>query len=72
MRGSSTLLLENIELSLRVLLCGGQFLPLNNSVVGSCHARHGTLHHERGDMLYNQARIIEAWFGQWAPEAWRV
>ncbi|CAE7365518.1 Pgant8 [Symbiodinium natans] len=69
MRGSSTLLLENIELSLRVHLCGGKFLPLNDSVVGFCHSHHGTLHHERGDMLYNQARIIEAWFGEWASEA---
>eukprot|EP00434_Breviolum_minutum_P002238 symbB.v1.2.001971.t1/scaffold78.1/size345887/8 len=69
MKGSSTLLIENVELSLRVLLCGGSFVPLNESVVGFCHQQHGTLHHERGDMLFNQARVIEAWFGPWAHEA---
>ncbi|CAJ1415620.1 unnamed protein product [Effrenium voratum] len=69
MKGSSTLLIENIELSLRVLLCGGSFAPVAQSVVGFCHKQHGTLHHEREDMIFNQARIIEAWFGPWASEA---
>eukprot|EP00435_Cladocopium_sp_Y103_P042805 s1431_g11.t3 len=69
MKGSSTLLIENIELSLRVLLCGGKFVPMNDSVVGFCHQQHGTLHHERRDMLFNQARAIHAWFGPWSSEA---
>ncbi|CAK9019224.1 unnamed protein product [Durusdinium trenchii] len=69
MKGSSVLLTENIELSLRVLLCGGHFVPMNESVIGFCHQKHGTLHHERLDMLFNQARIIEAWFGPWTDEA---
>ena len=31
--------------------------------------QHGTLHHERGDMLFNQARVIQAWFGPWTSQA---
>ncbi|CAK0894709.1 unnamed protein product [Prorocentrum cordatum] len=63
--GSSTLFTENIEMSLRVLLCGGEFVPVYDSVVGFCHSQHGTLHHERPDMTLNQARIMTAWFGSW-------
>ncbi|CAL1126732.1 unnamed protein product [Cladocopium goreaui] len=69
MKGSSTLLIENVELSLRVLLCGGKFVLMNESVVGFCHQQHGTLHHERRDTLFNQARVIQAWFGPWSSEA---